>query len=132
MLFFTHNISSFFLGVDVVDEDDLKMIISDLILASVDTTIDTLEWLFLYLIHHPEHQDKIYEELSQLDGAPTSKDMSSTPFLQAVILETNRCSSLVYFPFARKSIKNTSVAGYDIPKDTTIFMNYYNVHRDKR
>ena len=54
-----------------MDEDDLKMIISDLILASVDTTIDTLEWLFLYLIHHPEHQDKIYEELSQLDGAPT-------------------------------------------------------------
>ena len=108
------------------------MVISDLILASVDTTVDTLEWLFLYLLHHPEYQDKIFEELFKLNGPPTAKDMSSTPFLQATILETQRCSNLVYFPFARKTMKETSVAGHKIPNDTTIFLNYYGVHRDER
>ena len=115
-----------------MDNKDLQMVIADLILAAFETTLATLEWLFLYLIHHPEHQDKIYEELSQLDGAPTSKDMSSTPFLQAVILESNRCSSLIYFPFARRTMADASVNGIKIPNDATIFLNYFNVHRDER
>ena len=115
-----------------MDNKDIQMVIADLILAAFETTLDTLEWLFLYLIHHPEHQDKIYEELSQLDGAPTSKDMSSTPFLQAVILETNRSSSLIYFPFARRTMTDTSINGIKIPNNATIFLNYFNVHYDKK
>ena len=38
----------------------------DLFIAGMETTSSSLMWTFLYLIHHPDVQQKVHEELDRV------------------------------------------------------------------
>ena len=120
-------------GMDKLSEDEILMILNDMILGSSDTIIESLKWMILYILHHPECQEKIYEELSSnLTGRDVKySDMSKLPYLQATIQETFR-HSLIVPNLLHKTVCNTSVDGKSVPKDTTILLNVYFAHRDPR
>jgi hypothetical protein len=40
--------------------------VSDIFLAGQDTTSSSILWTFLYLLHHPEFQTKIHNELDEV------------------------------------------------------------------
>ncbi|XP_066930886.1 steroid 17-alpha-hydroxylase/17,20 lyase-like [Clytia hemisphaerica] len=114
--------------------EEIFVMFSDLLLASIDTTALVLHWAILFLTHHPEYQDKVYEELRNLNHEITSKDMGSPslPYLHTVIMETYRLSALTQLMIPHKAIVDTTIQGQKIPKNTTVFFNMLNIHQDAR
>jgi len=39
---------------------------TDLFIAGMETTSTTLLWTFLYLLHHPDIKEKVYQEIDQV------------------------------------------------------------------
>ena len=44
------------------------MIVNSLFFAGIDTQLTTLEWFNIYILHHPECQQKMYEEVKDKIG----------------------------------------------------------------
>ena len=77
-------------------------------------------------------QKRLHEELDGVvprDRAPSWKDTDNLPFLQATICETIRHASPVPL-LGRKTLRDTKIKEYDIPKDTKILLNMWRVNND--
>ncbi|XP_066925611.1 steroid 17-alpha-hydroxylase/17,20 lyase-like [Clytia hemisphaerica] len=117
-----------------VPDDHIFVMFSDIFLASIDTTALISRWAILFLLHHPEYQDKAYQELVDLGHEINSADMMSQelPYLRAIISETYRTAALTQLFMPHKTSVETSVGGQTIPKDTTVFFNMLSIHHDPR
>ena len=59
---------------------------------------DSLEWTLLYVSLHRDVQEKIVQEISEIigfDRKPTYSDRTVMPYIQAVIHESMRLSSML-------------------------------------
>ena len=63
----------------------------DLWLAGMETTVTTLKWAFLYLLHHPEVQNRIHKELDEVIGEDREITMADKPKLPYVTATINVC-----------------------------------------
>jgi hypothetical protein len=50
----------------------LTNVLIDLFLAGIETTSSTLLWTFLYMLHHPETQKKMHDEIDYVSYLNTS------------------------------------------------------------
>jgi cytochrome P450 len=60
-----------------VPEKSLQSVMADLFLAGTDTTSTTLTWATLYLLHYPDVQTRLQDELDRVVGGsrlPTLSD----------------------------------------------------------
>ena len=122
------------IGLPEITDDHIEMVVSDLFGAGSETTLTTIEWLILYMIHWPHFQDEMYEQIIQLIGIsryPEMKDRSALPLVQAVIQETLRFSSLSPLGIPHKAIVNGTIGGKNIPKGTQILFNIWSFHNDE-
>jgi len=106
---------------------------AEVFMAGLETTASTLCWALLYLIHNPEVQQMLHQELDQVTGPerlPELEDKKNLPYLEATITETLRLSSLVPLSVPHKTTVDTTLQGYAIPKGTTILMNLWSLHHD--
>ncbi|CAB3991179.1 steroid 17-alpha-hydroxylase 17,20 lyase-like [Paramuricea clavata] len=93
-----------------------------------------LTWFFLYMVLYPNVQSKIHEELDKVvgrDRLPNWKDEKSFPYLQATLCEVGRTSGMMTL-VGTNTIRDTTIAGYHIPKGTLVGLNVSKVHEDKR
>merc|ERR1712226_25157 len=74
------------------------------------------------------------EMVEVLDGKryPTLKDRQSLPLIQAVIQETLRLSSVFYFTLPHKAMKDSSIDGKPVPKNTILLFNIWSINHDER
>nr|AIL94126.1 cytochrome P450 CYP3034A1 [Tigriopus japonicus] len=72
----------------------LDCVLIDLFMGGSETTSITLIWTFLFLLHHPEGQEKIHEKLDSVIGSPFPplQDLPSLPLLGAVMSKILRLS----------------------------------------
>ncbi|KAL2873868.1 hypothetical protein SGCOL_010934 [Colletotrichum sp. CLE4] len=85
-----------------------------------EPTAAALIGIFCELAKHPEHVDKVYEELKDVD-ATNLKTLTSLPHLNAVINEGLRLYPALLTGGARKTTENgATIGGTFIPPDTTI------------
>ncbi|KAH7680384.1 Protein CYP-33E1, partial [Aphelenchoides avenae] len=101
----------------------LKGMCSDLFVAGQETTATTLAWGIAYLIHSPDVQRRLHEELAQAIGSDRLITMADRPmlhFTSAVINETQRLCNLLPQNVPRKTTRDVTIDGYLIPKGTTI------------
>ena len=80
--------------------ESLECVLVDLFMGGSETTSITLIWTFLFLLHHPEAQERLHQELHGVfgdcpDRFPTLEDMNRLPYTKAVMWETLRVSSVV-------------------------------------
>lgn len=61
---------------------------------------------------------------------PDVSDRKSLPYLEAVFHEVMRHSSFVAITIPHRTLANTVLNGYKIPKDTLVFINQYTANRD--
>lgn len=111
--------------------DNSLALMGDLFLTGTETTATALKWAILYLSVWPEKQAKAFEELRKLDGeAPKFCDRKKLPYIEALMAEVLRMSSLAPLSVPHKATTDTELRGYHIPKGTVLMMNIYAMHHD--
>lgn len=115
-------------------EEQLQIVGADLLLAAPVTTTSVLTFAVRSLFHHPEIQTRCQKELDEVvgrDRLPTLDDRPDLPYTEAVIRETMRFNTLLPFALPHLAAEDTTLGGYDIPKNTIVLPNVYAAHHDK-
>lgn len=118
-----------------MDEANLVAVIRNLFIAGTDTTSAIILWCLLYMLHHPDTQEKVYLEIkSQVgDARPVSiHDKPRLPFLNAVVMETQRHSSITPFATPREVITTFETHGFTFPKGSVVMPNIDSILHDER
>lgn len=111
-------------------EDDLVVICMDLFVAGSESTSNTIEFLIMYLIHYPEVQKKLQEELDrvlQRSRRPNLDDKNRMPYALAVISETMRIRMITPVAVPHRCTSDTTFNGYFIPKDTNVVISLWSL-----
>ena len=117
-----------------LNEDNIVVLLTDLFGASVGTTSTTMTWAIHCLARHPNIQDRLYEELSDVLGVNciTVNDKRRLPFLEATVLEILRYSTVLPLAIPHYAKHETTVGPYRVPEDTIIFVNLWAINHDER
>ncbi|OQV16719.1 Cytochrome P450 2J6 [Hypsibius exemplaris] len=111
----------------------LENVLLDLFAGGFETTTTTFQWIFALLLHHPEVQVKIHQELDSQIGQGQSVTLETrdlVPYTEAVILETLRMYPLIPFAVPHQATEDTTLAGYRIPKGTQVMLHLYSILHD--
>nr|AYG96549.1 cytochrome P450 2J2 [Camelus dromedarius] len=106
------------------NEENLISSTLDLFFAGTETTSTTLRWGLLYMAFYPEIQDDL-----SIDQ-PSTTARESMPYTNAVIHEVQRMGNIVPLNVPREVIVDTTLAGYHLPKGTTVLTNLTALHTD--
>ncbi|EDO46999.1 predicted protein [Nematostella vectensis] len=119
---------------DLITQDHVVLTMADAFSGGLETTTSTLRWFFVYMMSNPEVQARVHAELDDVIGRdvmPRWEDKDRLPYLEAVIAETLRLSSVVALAVPHKTIQDTTLEGYDIPKGTTVLLNIWAMHHNE-
>ncbi|XP_061492119.1 steroid 17-alpha-hydroxylase/17,20 lyase isoform X2 [Rhineura floridana] len=129
------NNNSHLLPGQELTDDHLLMTVADIFGAGVETTTTVLKWTVLYLLHYPEVQQKIQEEIDQELGFnryPLLDDRQHLPYLEATISEILRIRPVAPLFIPHEALMDTSIGEYDIPKGAHIVINLWSIHHDEK
>ena len=112
-------------------DEHVILTMGELFMGGLETTSSSVCWALLHLIHNPKIQDMLHQELDEVIGPnrlPELKDKKKLPHLEATITETQRLSGGALQP--HKSMVDTTLQGYHIPKVSTVLINLWSLHHD--
>ncbi|XP_062871971.1 cytochrome P450 2J2-like isoform X2 [Trichomycterus rosablanca] len=115
-------------------EENLIMSTLDLFLAGTETTATTLRWGFIFMMNHPEVQERCHEEITRVlgyDRAPTMDDRAKLPYTLATVHEIMRFGNILPSGVTHETTQTTQLRGYTIPKETLVMTNLAAVMMDK-
>jgi cytochrome P450 len=104
-----------------------------LFLAGHETTALTLSWAWYLLAQHPEAEQKLWTELDEVlaGRTPCVDDWPRLKFTEMIALESMRLYPPAY-TLGREAIVDCAIAGYAVPRGTTLLMPQWVVQRDPR
>ncbi|CAG2109133.1 unnamed protein product [Medioppia subpectinata] len=105
-------------------DTNLSMAIFDIFLAGTDTSQHTFQWIVLLMSYYPEMQQKLRQEIeSQIgDRMPTHEDRNRCHYVMAFIAETLRFRNVVPTGLPHKTLVDTKLDKYTIPKNMSVFV----------
>ncbi|GMR46086.1 hypothetical protein PMAYCL1PPCAC_16281 [Pristionchus mayeri] len=103
------------------------------LLAGYDTTSNALSYTTWMLSRNPEVMKRCQEEIDEVctDSSISYEDCQNLRYLDAVCRETLRFFPLAARAVARTCMKDTTVGGYEIDKDTIVMADTFAVHFNK-
>uniref|UniRef100_A0A1I8NGG3 Cytochrome P450 n=1 Tax=Musca domestica TaxID=7370 RepID=A0A1I8NGG3_MUSDO len=114
---------------------------NQLVMAMIDFTFPaitnmgtTMAFLIQYLLHYPEVQKKIQNEIDNVVGSgrlPTLDDRKDLSYTEACIREIMRIETLVPSNVAHRAKVDTELMGYHLPKDTIVLTSLKSVNNDE-
>jgi len=109
--------------------------LADLFFAGIETTTTTLTWAMYFMIKYPDLQKKVQDELDEnvgRDRSPELSDRANTPFIEAVLLETQRRGNVLPLAVPHHSPinKTTKIGKYEIPPGTDVLFAIGEVYND--
>lgn len=104
-----------------------------LLLAGHETTALALSFTLLLVAQHPSVEQRLQAEVETvLDGQPpTVDDLAHLTYTEQVVKEAMRLYPPVH-TILRETADSVELAGYHIPKGTTVSMHQWTIHRDPR
>ncbi|XP_063699788.1 probable cytochrome P450 305a1 [Culicoides brevitarsis] len=115
-------------------EVQLTMIILDIFIAGSQTTSITIDLALMMMVVRPDIQKKVFAEILNTIGQeklPNIGDKTVLPYTEAFLFEVQRFFHIVPVSGPRRALRETTLGGYRIPKNTTILMGLRTVHMDK-
>ncbi|GMH16756.1 hypothetical protein Nepgr_018597 [Nepenthes gracilis] len=115
--------------------NNIKAILSDLLIAGTDTSFITLDWAMTELIMSPRVMNQAQAEVRNIDGERkfiSENDLPQLPYLKAVVKETLRLHPPAPMSVPRELIEDVTIDGYDIPAKTRILVNLWAIGRDPK
>ncbi|XP_069701144.1 methyl farnesoate epoxidase-like isoform X2 [Periplaneta americana] len=115
--------------------DQLMQICMDFFIAGAIPIGATLDFLVLMMLLHPDVQRKAQKEIDAVVGCdrlPQLADRNKLPYVEAVLMEVQRMYVVTPVTGPRRVTKDTMLHGYNIPKDTTVLISLWSVHRDQK
>nr|AWJ96882.1 cytochrome P450 736A187 [Trifolium nigrescens subsp. petrisavii] len=119
----------------VINQTNLKAILLDIILGSIDTTIMTVDWTMAELLRHPKVMKKLQDELKNVVGMRRlveEADIPKLPYLNMVVKETFRLYPPAPFLVPRESAEDITINGYFIAKKSRVLVNSWTLGRDPK
>ncbi|XP_034832774.1 cytochrome P450 4C1-like [Maniola hyperantus] len=116
----------------VLDSEGINEEVDTFMFEGHDTTATALQFAFMLLANHPDDQDKIVEEYSNLLGSsnrrPTMNDLSKMKYLEACIKESLRLYPPVHF-IERKSSNPLNIRDVERSSYTEFTILIFDLHR---
>lgn len=83
-----------------------------------------MNWAFAYLICNPDIYERCYQETIKLGHPPNYEDRKEMNFVQAVLLESQRCGNIGPFGIPHATMEDCELYGYKIPERATVILNF--------
>uniref|UniRef100_A0A669PWJ0 Cytochrome P450 family 2 subfamily J member 2 n=1 Tax=Phasianus colchicus TaxID=9054 RepID=A0A669PWJ0_PHACC len=116
-------------------EENLLCSTLDLFLTGTETTATAIRWALLYMATYPHIQGrKVQLEIDAVIGQcrqPTMEDKEHMPYTSAVLSEVLRMGNVVPLGVPRMSTNDTTLAGFHVPKGTTLMTSLTSIMFDK-
>ncbi|XP_013405673.1 cytochrome P450 2J2 [Lingula anatina] len=117
-------------------DEQLTIMVFDLLCAGYETTATSLRWALFFMLHCPDVQSRVQDELDSLledDVTATSYyHRRHSPYTQATLMEINRRSTIVPLGLPRATTEDVSFNGYTIPKNTMVIANLWSVMMNEK
>uniref|UniRef100_A0AC35GDI3 Cytochrome P450 n=1 Tax=Panagrolaimus sp. PS1159 TaxID=55785 RepID=A0AC35GDI3_9BILA len=116
-------------------DKQLYAVLFDVFFAGIETTNATLEMFVFYMIHNPDIQKKIHEEIDRVIGKDKNirmADQPKLPYFNACLQEVQRISVVIPLNLLHKTTEDITIDGYIVPKDTAIVSQYEMIHKDEK
>jgi len=115
-------------------DDALRSNIRVFLAGAMEATTSFASWALSHLSHHPEWQEKVYQEVKDIETYEPN-NLAQAPNLQHVLEETLRLTPALYF-LPRRATVDTSIETSDgrkmmIPKGTHIRLDVWNSNRNE-
>ncbi|KAK1337170.1 hypothetical protein QTO34_001792 [Cnephaeus nilssonii] len=108
-----------------LSKKELYAAVTELQLAAVETTANSLLWILYNLSRNPRVQEKLLEEIQSVlpeNEVPRAEDVRNMPYLKACLKESMRLTPSV--PFTTRTLDKATVLGeYALPKGTVLMLN---------
>uniref|UniRef100_M1ACK5 Cytochrome P450 monooxygenase CYP736B n=3 Tax=Solanum tuberosum TaxID=4113 RepID=M1ACK5_SOLTU len=115
------------------DRRHVKAILLDLLVASMDTSSTSIEWILSELFRHPNVMKKLQSELDYVvgqKGIVEEKDLENLDYLNMVIKEGFRLHPVAPLLLPHESIEDCTLDGFHIPKGSRVLVNVWAIGRD--
>nr|XP_009615258.1 cytochrome P450 CYP736A12-like [Nicotiana tomentosiformis] len=114
------------------DRRHIKAILLDMLMAAMDTSATSVEWILTELLRHPNVMKKLQKELDEVVGIERmveESDLENLKYLDMVVKEGLRLHSVVPI-MHHEAMEDCVVDGFHIQKGSRIMINCYAVQRD--
>jgi len=113
------------------ERENLLDICQGLFVAGTDTTAATIGFALIHLIHHPEVQEELFDELETiLQGRdPSMSDLQKLPLMEATMWEVLRMNPNAPLP-VHATKEAAKFRSYTIPSNTLVLLNAYHINHD--
>uniref|UniRef100_A0A8C0UED2 Cytochrome P450 2J2-like n=1 Tax=Cyanistes caeruleus TaxID=156563 RepID=A0A8C0UED2_CYACU len=116
-------------------EENLLCSTLDLFLTGTETTATAIRWALLYMAAYPHIQGrKVQQEIDAVVGQcrqPSMADKEKMPYTSAVLSEVLRMGNVVPLGVPRMATSDTTLAGFHLPKGTTLMTSLTSIMFDK-
>ncbi|KAI2474296.1 hypothetical protein C4B38_000364 [Diabrotica virgifera virgifera] len=119
----------------IIDDQGIKDEVNTFMFEGHDTTATAISWVLRQLAIHSEYQDQIYEEIISVLGdtqkQPDLNDLNELKVMERFIKETLRLFPAVPL-IARSLDEDIELNGYLVPKEATVDVLIYDIHRNPK
>ncbi|MGW3729227.1 bifunctional albaflavenone monooxygenase/terpene synthase [Streptomyces sp. NPDC000851] len=118
---------------DPIGEQEIHDQVVAILTPGSETVASTIMWLLQVLAEHPEHADKVRDEVESVtSGRPVAfEDVRRLTHTNNVVVEAMRLRPAVWI-LTRRAVTDTELGGYRIPAGADIIYSPYAIQRDPR
>ncbi|ESQ53356.1 hypothetical protein EUTSA_v10024930mg [Eutrema salsugineum] len=123
------------------DDITIKGLILMMVIGGTDTSALTVEWAMSNLLNHPQILETTRQNIdTQMESSSSSssntrrllkeEELVNMNYLNNVVSETLRLYPVAPLMVPHFSSSDCVIGGFDVPRDTIVFVNVWAIHRD--